>query len=234
MKYWLTTLALILALPAPASAEPDEETVKAAFIEVVRERAGLSSEAVITVRNLRPSDRSLWVRSKMLLSVVLPPGETGTGSVTARVQVSTGGNGGSAAGSTASLWVMGRVEHHFPSVVATRPIARGTLLSRDDVRLELGSNPRGLGDELLAIGRVAKRMIRPGEFIEAGILRLPIVVKRGDLVNAYVHGKSFQIQTRGEVLSHGAVGDTVRVRVTSTGRTVHGRVTDASSVVVLN
>jgi len=230
MKYWLTTLALLFALPAPASAQPDEETVKAALIEVVRERAGLSSEAVITVRNLRPSDRSLWRRAKMLLSVVLPPGETGTGSVTARVQVSTGGNGGS----TASLWVMGRVEHHFPSVVATRPIARGTLLTADDIRMELGSNLRGLGDERLAVGRVAKRLIRPGEYIQASILRLPIVMKRGDLVNAYVQGESFEIHARGEVLSRGAVGDTIRVRVIATGRTVHGRVTDRETVVVLN
>ncbi len=230
MKYWLTTFALLLAFPTPASAQPDEDSVTAAIIEVVRERAGLSSEAVITVRNLRPSDRSLWRRAKKLLSVVLPPGETGTGSLTARVQVSTGGNGGS----TASLWVMGRVEHHFPSVVATRPIARGTLLTESDIRMELGSNPRGLGDGRLAVGRVAKRMIRPGEFIEAGVLRLPIVMKRGDLVNAYVHGEYFEIHARGEVLSQGAVGDTVRVRVLSTGRTVHGRVTDPASVVVLN
>ena len=222
-------LSILFCSSLAIAGTPIEEELANIIEDKVRERTGYPDATEISVRSLRPSDKTLLRRTKTLLSVVLPPGETGTGRVTAQVQVLPSGQ----QQKVATLWVVAQVDIRFPSVMATRAIARGTLLSWDDVKVDAGSNPRALRDPALVVGRLARRSFRQGETITQSMLKLPRVIERGDVVKAYVTGGGFSITASGKSLEHAAMGDVIAIRVFSTEKVIHGRVTGPGSAEVI-
>lgn len=213
----LSTLFMSMEALAKNSIEKETET---ALLEAIRERASYPDETVLTVRTLRPSDTALFRGAKSLLSLVLPPGESGTGTITAQVQIETGGK----RNSEKMLWVMARVDVQVPTLVMTRAISRGTLLSESDMALELRPIGRNIQDINLALGKIVRRNMREGEVIQENGLQAPIVIKRGEIVDASVSGRSFSVRTKAESLAKGGIGDTIRTKILKTGKIVHARI----------
>ena len=222
-------LSILFSSSLAIAVTPIEEELAKVIEEKVRERTGYSDVTEISVRSLRPSDKTLLRRAKTLLSVVLPPGETGTGRVTAQVQVLPSGQ----QQKVATLWVVAQVDVRFPSVIATRAIIRGTLLNWDDVKVATGTNPRALRDPGLVVGRLARRSFREGEAITESMLKPHSVIRRGDFVKAFITGVGFSISASGKALNHAAIGEVVSVRVLSTKRVIQGRATGAGTVEVV-
>lgn len=232
MNKTLTITAVLVSLlwssHALAKSTLEKQTEKA-LIEAVEKRTAIPDEAVITVRTLRPSDPALFRRAKFLTSLVLPAGESGTGTVTAQVRVKTSRK----SDSDTMLWVMARVEIQVPTLVTTHAIPRGTLLSEEDLRTELRPIGRYLVHTMDIVGKSARRSLLSGEPLTSSMLKTPLVVKRGDIVEAAIRGKAFVVQTKAEALGRGGIGDTIRAKVLKTGKIVRARIKGAGEIHLL-
>lgn len=226
--FWILTLSLIGAGAPALGATAFEKEVRSALLDVLEKRAVYPNETVLTVRTLRPSDPALFRRAKVLTSLVLPPGENGKGTVTAQIRVSTG----KAGTSESMLWVMARIEAQVPTLVTTRAITRGTLLSEEDIEFKLLPMGRATLPRERVIGSVATRELKAGERIAKTSVRAPMIVQRGDVVQAVLQRSSFSLQTKIEVMGRGSVGDTVHAKLLQTGKVVRARI-DSPEVIRL-
>jgi len=126
-----------------------------------------------------------------------------------------------------SVSVPVRVSALSEVLVAARPIARHALLEAEDVRLERREVVAGQGPlrELGAVlGRRAIRALSPGEPILAGMVELPPLVRRGDIVLLTAEGRGLRAMTQGEAREEGKMGQVVRVQNLASGREVYGQV----------
>jgi len=122
----------------------------------------------------------------------------------------------------------------FGQVVQTsRAVPAGQLLGPDDVlqvESDLATEPTGvLTDLAQAVGRETTRPMRENTSLTLNTLRVPAVINVGDRITVRVVGKAFQITADGVALQKGAVGDTIRVKL-SEGKTVSASVVRAGHV----
>lgn len=216
----ITALTVGLTASNAAAKSSIEKRTEKALIDAIKERAVYPDEAVLTVRTLRPSDPALFRRAKVLNSLVLPSGESGKGTVTAQIQIRTGGSDDS----QKMLWVMARIDAKVPTLVANRAITRGSLLYEEDLSVELKPINRSQLRMSDVIGKIASRSFRAGDVIRKGSVKAPIVVKRGDVIDASVRGGSFHVQTKAEAMGKGGIGDLIRARILRTGKIVRARI----------
>ena len=128
---------------------------------------------------------------------------------------------------TRSVNVPVRVSQRVEVLVAARPVARHVLLGAEDVRTErreMVSGQDPLRDLGAIIGRRAIRGISPGEPMLAGMVELPPLVRRGEIVLVIAEGQGLRATALGEAREEGKAGDVVRVRNLSSGREVYGQV----------
>ncbi|MBM4245008.1 MAG: flagellar basal body P-ring formation protein FlgA [Deltaproteobacteria bacterium] len=122
-------------------------------------------------------------------------------------------------------------------VVARQPIARGTILGEDDLRIEerrLDELPTTvLTDVASAIGREARVAIAAGKALTLQGLANAVLVKRGGLVRVLVERGGMRISVAGEAMETGGAGDRVRVVNASSKRELVGRVVDHGTVSVV-
>jgi flagella basal body P-ring formation protein FlgA len=111
--------------------------------------------------------------------------------------------------------VIGQIELVKPVLVARKPINRGSIVDRADLKIEERRFSRvgdvGLSDMELAAGYEATRFIRPGEMLSMRSLREKPIIERGDMVKILVRGAGVQITTTGKAQEAGALGDTISV-----------------------
>ncbi len=122
----------------------------------------------------------------------------------------------------------------FSQVVQTsRAVPAGQLLGPEDilqVESDLATEPTGvLTDLAQAVGRETTRPLRENTSLTLNTLRVPAVINVGDRITVRVVGKAFQITADGVALQKGAVGDTIRVKL-SEGKTVSASVVRAGHV----
>ncbi len=122
----------------------------------------------------------------------------------------------------------------FGQVVQTsRAVPAGQLLGPDDilqVESDLATEPTGvLTDPAQAVGRETTRPMRENTSLTLNTLRVPAVINVGDRITVRVVGKAFQVTADGVALQKGAVGDTIRVKL-SEGKTVSASVVRAGHV----
>ena len=124
-----------------------------------------------------------------------------------------------------------------PLVVATRALARDTVLAAGDVRLAnapIGSVPAGaLHDSSLAVGRLLRRPVDEGQAIVVPLLAAPAVVRSGQQVSVEARTGSLTVTLAGVARRDGALGDTIPVESGTSGRIVEAVVRSAKSVEVL-
>ena len=226
--FWILTLSLLGTASPAIGMTAFEKDVRSALLDVLEKRAVYPNETVLAVRTLRPSDPALFRRAKVLTSLVLPPGESGKGTVTAQLRVSTG----KAGTSESMLWVMARIDAKVPTLVTSRAITRGTLLSEEDMEFKLLPMGRSTLAKAQVIGSVATRELKSGERLTKSVVRAPNIVHRGDVVQAVLQRESFSLQTKVEIMGRGAVGDTVHAKLLQTGKVVRARI-DSPEVIRL-
>ena len=162
--------------------------------------------------------------------VNLPPGRRVLGTVTVRVAVSRGRRVLAYAGVVLNVRVFQGM------VLATRPIARGERLTKDNVRLQrvelTSATGRALTDLREALGREAKHDIRRFDAVTRRMVVAARVVQRGGIVTLVAVAPGLRITAKGVALKDGAVGQTIGVRNIDSSKIVYGRVIDASTVQV--
>lgn len=138
---------------------------------------------------------------------------------------------------TANVPVRVKIATFGNVVVARQPIARGTILSADDLRLEerrLDELPTTvLTDVESAIGREARVALAAGKPLTVQGLANAVLVKRGDAVRVLVEKGGLRLSIAGEAMDTGGAGERVRVVNASSKRELVGRVVDHGTVSVV-
>ncbi len=133
-----------------------------------------------------------------------------------------------------TAWVRVEVFRGRPAVVLRRDVARGEVLTADD--LEVRAAPTGAGGLTSleeALGKRLRRSLRAGAVISPRDLEVVPVVGRGDLVRVVARVGGVTASTLGKALGSAGVGETVQVENLSSGRTVAGVVRDGGLVEVV-
>lgn len=135
-----------------------------------------------------------------------------------------------------TVWITADIGLYGPVVVATRPVARGELVSAADVsvdRLDLSQLPRGVVSEVRDVtGHLARAPLVPYTPIRREQLESPAAVHRGDVVLLVAERNGMRITAPGEVRDDAGLGEQVRVVNRLSRKDVVGRVRDASTVTV--
>ncbi|HEX8785722.1 MAG TPA: flagellar basal body P-ring formation chaperone FlgA, partial [Telluria sp.] len=117
--------------------------------------------------------------------------------------------------------------------VAAAPIAANDTLGDAQVTIER-RDISNVADPVAApqdaVGKMSRRMLRPGDILRSGQLANPILVKRGDAVTMIARVEGIEVSTAGEALDAGGQGALVRVRNASSGQVVRMRVAGPGTV----
>lgn len=112
--------------------------------------------------------------------------------------------------------------------VAARPVARGHLLTRGDLRVEERDTGRirkaYYTDPASLIGLRARRAIATGRILDPGTLEQRQLVKRGATVQILASQGALRVRMKGKALDNGAQGERIRVRNLGSGREITGEV----------
>jgi flagellar basal body P-ring formation protein FlgA len=136
----------------------------------------------------------------------------------------------------ADVPVTARTEARGSVVVAKQAIARGAVVTPDDVRVEQRNHADVPDDALTApeeaIGKETKVALAAAEPLPRAALVDPPVIKKGDLVTMLVETSAMRLSATGEALEPGPVGGTIKVRNRTSKQAVAGRVVEHGLVVV--
>lgn len=227
-------LAVNIAFAMPVSAQNEHESHET-IIQAVQDF--IYAEAVhtygsdfdITVDIARLDSRLRLRACAQPLETFSPPGGRNTGNTTVGVSC--------AAPAAWSLYVPVSISVTGDVLVATKSLARGTVLAESDLRIERRDISRltsGYFDTTdAALNMVLRRAVGAGSVLLPNMMEAPRMVQRGQTVVLLARSENFSIRMAGEALSDGAYGDLVRVRNNSSRRVVEGRVI-AGGVVSVN
>lgn len=133
-----------------------------------------------------------------------------------------------------NLYVPVTITRYDSVIVATRPLARGTLITAADVsveRREVGAASGSyLSDTARAVGMRVARRLQAGQVLTAAAVERPRVVRRGDQVTLSSQTRGIEVRVRGEALEDGARGETINVLNLRSERVIQGTVMQAGEV----
>lgn len=122
-----------------------------------------------------------------------------------------------------------------PAWVIRQPVRAGTTLTQSDLELtEIDwaahpSPPLTRSEQWLGLAAVSA--LQPGQVLRNGMVRAPQMFASGSQVKLQLDGAGFTLSASGTALSHGVLGQAVRVRLPNR-QIVNGVVIDADTVAV--
>ncbi len=135
-----------------------------------------------------------------------------------------------------SFWVQVKYMVKVPVVIAKGPVERGQVLTAADVEPKyMWLDPmraRGVVSYQDAVGKVATRRIDAGMVLTSSMLKRPLLVKRGELVQFLLNAGGVRITGVAKAMSNGCKGDVVELRNLSSGRVFAGEVIAEGRVLV--
>ncbi|TVP58073.1 MAG: flagella basal body P-ring formation protein FlgA [Halomonadaceae bacterium] len=127
------------------------------------------------------------------------------------------------------LFLNSRIEIQAQGWVTSQPIGRGVILEQSmlEARQVTINEQRqgGYQNPELMLGMETRRNINAGVTITPHMLIAPDAVSRGDRVIISAGNSAFAIETRGEAVTGGKIGDQITVKNETSGRQVRGRIT---------
>lgn len=133
-----------------------------------------------------------------------------------------------------SVYVPAQVTIFRYMPVANRNLERGEIVSRVDISSEVVNISQvrqgQLTDAESIVGKEVQRPVAQGDTFRSAGLAAPLVVKRGDLVRIEIQAGAISVASQGTAMSHGRVGDRIRVRNSSSDRIVTAQVIAAGKV----
>ncbi len=135
-----------------------------------------------------------------------------------------------------SLFVPVTVSVMAPVVVAKRDLARGDLITAEDLRLEprdLSRLHRGyLEHPEDALGNRVRQHIRRDDVITPSRISVPLAVKRNSRVVIVANNPAIAVHMAGTALESGSIGDRIRVRNRSSRRELEATIVSQGVVQV--
>lgn len=207
-----TLLALVYAtmlLPAGSMAQAyqDHASIHRAAKDFMQAHVRQNYSQPAQIRSGKLDQRLRLQQCDQPLQAFLPKGSRAIGKTTVGVKCT---------GSKAwSLHVPVTVSMVKPIAVATRLLPRGSIISRDDIRmkaLDLSALPQGYIDNSDSlVGKKLKRRLSPGVAFTPAIIEKPQRIKRGQRVTILARYGAMEVRMTGKALANGAVGDRIRV-----------------------
>jgi len=121
-------------------------------------------------------------------------------------------------------------------VVAARLLNRGEKIGPKDVELKRVETTNFKRDYFTHLDEVvnlqAKQVIPAGKPIFTGMVELPDIIHRGDIVRIVVKLKNLKVTATGKALQNGHKGERIRVENMSTGKKLSAVVLDEKTVLV--
>jgi flagella basal body P-ring formation protein FlgA len=106
-----------------------------------------------------------------------------------------------------------QLSHPAVMAVAARGLARGSVIRPEDVVLSsnvpAGEHAGGFCSAEEVIGREVTKGISVGGVIDRGDVRMPVLVRRGDVVTVYARSPGIRIKSLARAKDDGGVGDLV-------------------------
>ena len=134
------------------------------------------------------------------------------------------------------LYVPVEISVYRAVVVAKRPLAKGKLLSANDLTLDevdVSRLRKAYFDRIEdAVGHRLKRAVAADGVLHTKLVERPELVARGSLVEIMANEPGLLVSMRGKALDDGSLGDRIRVRNLRSGRVVAATVTGRGIVQV--
>ncbi len=128
-------------------------------------------------------------------------------------------------GGRRTFWVSGQLSVYRTVPVAKRAIGIGERIAANDVefqRKDVTYASDSFPSETELSGAVAARAIAAESFVGRAMLRREPALRAGDAVKIVAGGEGWQVSADGVAQSGGHVGDTVRVKIQRTQKTLSG------------
>ena len=125
------------------------------------------------------------------------------------------------------------VRRRVLGLVAVRRVDRGAVITAGDVEMKelwIASDDTPLDSPRLAVGQVARSVVKPGTPITSGTLRSPVLIKRGELVTVRCLAGRLVVRTVGRAMEEGTRDDVIRVRNEASRETFNATVTGRKQV----
>lgn len=122
----------------------------------------------------------------------------------------------------------------LPVVISTSVIDRGATITANSLKREeqeITRTPRGFYHRLDQVtGMSAKRRIRSNQILSPDLIDQPQAVKRGEKVQIIANRDGIKAAMAGEALEKGGIGDVIRVKNISSGKTIEAKVVEVGVV----
>lgn len=134
-----------------------------------------------------------------------------------------------------NISLRGKIQALTDVVIARIPLRRGTKITYDQITLATRdiskmSSPCFEPDQI--VGKVAATNIRLNDIIELTDIKIPPVIRKGELVKITLRSTAFNLTATGIAKMDGKINDIIRVRNTSSNKMVHCRVSGPGIVEV--
>ncbi len=133
-----------------------------------------------------------------------------------------------ASGNGWSIYVPVDIAVYRPVVVAVRPLDRGEVLTEADlIDSELDvTRLQGayLTDLATAVGQEVRRPLAAQSVITQQALQAPLLIRRGETVSIRAAGQAIAVHMSGVAMTDGRLGQSIRVRNSSSNRIIDARV----------
>ena len=127
-----------------------------------------------------------------------------------------------------TIYVPARVDTFAEVAVVARSVARGEILTLEDVTLRrMSTSQGGFGlvlDVQQVIGKELKRRLEAGEPVRLSHIKAPQVIRKGDRVVLEASASGVSVVTTGTALANGEVGEQIQIRNEKSERVVDAEV----------
>ncbi|MFC0338513.1 flagella basal body P-ring formation protein FlgA [Kushneria avicenniae] len=210
----VATLVMVVVGLSCASAQANEQVIHDVIEGFLLEQtAGESGEVTIEITPSPAASMACQAPSAFL------PGRGGKISGRTSVGVRCPGD----APETRYFQAYVHINGQYP--VLNRDIMPGDVIQESDLDWQEGDltrlSSRLITDASQLVGQVSQRRIAAGQPLQAGMVRAPLLIKRGAEVALQVRGNGFMISSSGQALNDAGLGESVRVRMPS-GSVING------------
>ena len=185
-------------------------------------------ESMVEVPSINLDHDLLIPSGENSIHLSFTPGERFRGRATAKVDVVVNKQ------RYRQYYISGEVKLYGSSVVVARKVERGKKIKPEDLRIEntvISEAPPHIVTEIAdAVGMEAVVDLQPGSLLRENMLKAPIIVNRGDLVNIVLEMPNLRVETKGIAKQRGARKQVIKVLNINSRKIVYGRVVNDNEV----
>ncbi len=135
-----------------------------------------------------------------------------------------------------AIWARVRIQVRSKRIIATENVAAGSRIDARQVRVEERDAFPSVQPENISLdgitGKISRRAIPAGSAVSASLLEEPKDVERGEMVQVEVHSGAARLKLEGRAQTAGRMGEAVRIRNLSTGKSFSANVSAKGRVVL--